>query len=273
MRFGILRELWDLSDERELDLMAAGMAFYGFLAIFPSIAAVIAIWGFFADANAIRAELELARAYLPEAAFVLISEQIESLLSLQTDKLGLATVVSLFVALWSARSGVAALMRSLNHIHDLPNREGHWHHLRALVLTLVMFGLVFFGLMMAVVGPIALAFLPLGAFAALVLEGVNILLSLILVVVGIALIYRLGLNRRIYHPLLTRGTLVAVVIWVIASRLFVIYLANFDAYNRIYGSIGAVVALLIWLYLSGYAVLLGAAVDSARAARKQRASP
>lgn len=268
MRFGILGELWQLSDERELDLIAAGIAFYGFLAIFPSAAAVIAIWGFFADATLIRQELELSRAYLPADAFLLISNQIDSLLALQSDSLGIATIVSLFLALWTARAGVAALMRGLNAIHGLPNRAGHHHQLRAILLTFVMMGLVIAGMMAAVVGPLILQFIPLGAFAALGLEALQLFLSLVLVVVGVALIYRLGLNRQIYHPLFTRGILVAVVIWIAASRGFVIYLANFDAYNRIYGSIGAVVVLLIWLYFSGYAILLGAAVDAARARRR-----
>lgn len=267
--WGILGELWTLSDERELDLIAAGIAFYGFLALFPSAAAVIAIWSFFADASVIRAELELARGYLPDDAWSLIANQVESLLSLNSDNLGIATGLSLLLALWTSRAGVAALMRGLNAIHGLPNRAGHWHHLRALVLTLVMIGLVICAMFAAVVGPLLLAFVPLGRFAALALEALNLGLSLLLVVVGVALIYRLGLNRHIHHPLFTRGIFVAVVIWIAASRGFVIYLANFDTYNRIYGSIGAVVALLMWLYFSGYAILLGAAVDAARAERKR----
>lgn len=269
IRWGILGELWTLSDERELDLIAAGIAFYGFVALFPSVAAVIAIWSFFADAGVIREELELARAYLPQDAWSLIANQIESLLSLRTDNLTIATILSLLLALWTTRAAVAALIRGLNAIHGLPNRAGHWHQLRAMVLTFVMIGLVICGMLAAVVGPLLLSFVPLGRFASLGLEVVNLGLSLLLVVVGVALMYRLGLNRNIHHPLFTRGIFVAVVIWVAASRGFVLYLANFDTYNRIYGSIGAVVALLMWLYLSGYAILLGAAVDAARAERKR----
>lgn len=262
----ILRDLWHLSDERELDLIAAGIAFYGFLALFPAAAAVIAIWGSFADATLIRQELELARDYLPPDAWTLISDQIEALLAVQSG-LGLATIISILLALWTARASVAALMRGLNAIHGLPNRAGHWHQLRALLLTLVMVGLAIAALMAAVIGPLILNFLPLGAFATLALEGVQLLISLMIVIIGVALIYRLGLNRQISHPLFTRGILVAVLIWIAASRGLVLYLANFDTYNRIYGSIGAVAALLVWLYLSGYAILLGAAVDAARARR------
>jgi membrane protein len=266
----ILKDLWHLSDERELDLIAAGIAFYGFLALFPAATAVIAIWGSFADATLIRQELELARDYLPPDVWTLISDQIESLLAVQGSGLGLGTFISIFLALWTARASVAALMRGLNSIHRLPNRAGHWHHLRALLLTFVMIGLAIAALMAAVIGPLALSFFPLGAFATIALEGVQLLISLMIVVIGVALIYRLGLNRQINHPLFTRGILVAVLIWIAASRGLVIYLANFDTYNRIYGSIGAVAALLVWLYLSGYAILLGAAVDASRASRGLR---
>jgi len=267
----ILKDLWHLSDERELDLIAAGIAFYGFLAIFPAAAAVIAIWGSFSDATLIRQELELARDYLPPDAWLLISDQIESILAGPPGGLGLATFVSLFLALWTARASAAALIRGLNAIHGLPNRAGMRHYFRAIVLTLVMVGLAIAGLLAAVVGPLALSFLPLGGFTTAALEALQLFLSLMIVVIGVALIYRLGLNRKLEHRLFTRGIVVAVIIWIAASRGLVIYLANFDTYNRIYGSIGAVAALLVWLYLSGYAILLGAAVDASHAKRKAMA--
>lgn len=265
----ILKDLWTLSDERELDLIAAGIAFYGFLALFPAAAAVIMIWGSFSDATLIRQELELARDYLPPDAWDLISQQIEAILAGPPGGFGLATFVSLFLALWTARASVAALMRGLNAIHGLPNRAGHLHFVRSLLLTLVMVGLAIAGLLAAVIGPLMLSFLPLGGAATAALELLQLTLSLMIVVLGVALVYRLGLNRQLEHRLFTRGIFVAVLIWVAASRGLVVYLANFDTYNRIYGSIGAVAALLVWLYLSGYAILLGAAVDASRARRKR----
>jgi membrane protein len=202
---------------------------------------------------------------------LLISDQIESILAGPPGGLGLATFVSLFLALWTARASAAALIRGLNAIHGLPNRAGMRHYFRAIVLTLVMVGLAIAGLLAAVVGPLALSFLPLGGFTTAALEALQLFLSLMIVVIGVALIYRLGLNRKLEHRLFTRGIVVAVIIWIAASRGLVIYLANFDTYNRIYGSIGAVAALLVWLYLSGYAILLGAAVDASHAKRKAMA--
>jgi len=102
------------------------------------------------------------------------------------------------------------------------------------------------------------------------LEAANVGLGLLLVVIGLALAYRFGPNRPAgaRTVLFTRGLLVAVILWAIVSRGFVVYLANFSNYNQVYGSIGAVVAFLMWLYLSAYAVLLGAAVDADHALRE-----
>lgn len=251
-------------EQAEIDLIAAGVAFYAFLAIFPAAAAVIAIWGFVSNPEVIRQEVEVLRGFLPPDAFTLISDQILALLAVHSGNLGLTTLVSTAVALWSARAGVAALIRGLNAIHHLPNRSGHWHQLRALVLTFVLVGLVLSALTMAVILPLIVTYLPDIAqnFA---LAETNVLLGVVAGVLAVGMAYRLGPNySRARPPLLTVGLLVAVVLWFLATRGFMLYLANFPSYNRVYGSIGAVVVLLMWLYVSAYAVLLGAAVDAER---------
>jgi membrane protein len=251
-------------EQAEIDLIAAGVAFYAFLAIFPAAAAIIAIWGFVSNAEVIRQEVEVLRGFLPPEAFTLISDQILTLLAVHSGNLGITTLLSTAVALWSARAGVAALIRGLNAIHHLPNRSGHWHQLRALVLTFVLVGLVLAALTMAVILPLIVKYLPDIAqnFA---LAETNVLLGVVAGVLAMGLAYRLGPNySRARPPLLSWGLLVAVVLWFLATRGFMLYLANFPSYNRVYGSIGAVVVLLIWLYVSAYAVLLGAAVDAER---------
>ncbi len=253
------------TEKAELDLIAAGVAFYAFLAIFPAAAAIISIWGFISNASVIRQEVALLRGFLPPEAYTLLSDQVESLLALNTGNLGLTTILSTSIALWSARAGVAALIRGLNAIHHLPNRSGHWHQLRALVLTFVLVGLVLAALVMAVVLPLVVAFLPLGSHETSALADSNLLLGIMAGVLAVGLAYRLGPNySHTKPPLLSWGLLVAVVLWVLATRGFMLYLANFPSYNRVYGSIGAVVLLLMWLYVSAYAVLLGAAVDAER---------
>lgn len=250
----------------ELDLIAAGVAFFAFLAVFPAAAAIIAIWGLISDADLIRQEVALLRGFLPDQALTLISDQVDALLSINTGSIGLATVLSTIFAIWSARAGVAALIRGLNAVHNLPNRAGHWHQMRALVMTLGMLGMVIVVLIMAVVLPLAMAALPLEQYTARVLTETNLMMGTGAAIFSIGVAYRIGpnYNGRARPPLLSWGLLVAIVLWVAATRLFMLYLENFQSYNRIYGSIGAVVVLLMWLYVSAYAVLLGAAVDAER---------
>ncbi|MEO5613505.1 MAG: YihY/virulence factor BrkB family protein [Cypionkella sp.] len=252
------------TEQAELDLIAAGVAFYAFLAIFPAAAAIIAIWGFISNPSVIRDEIELLRGFLPNDAYSLIFGQVEALLAVPAGNLGLTTLVSTALALWSARAGVAALIRGLNAIHHLPNRSGHWHQLRAIVLTFVLVGLVLAALVMAVILPVVVAYLP-SAIPSSTLADSNLLLGVVAAVLAVGLAYRLGPNyTSTKPPLLSWGLLVAVILWVLATRGFTLYLANFASYNRVYGSIGAVVVLLMWLYVSAYAVLLGAAVDAER---------
>ncbi len=249
-------------EQAEIDLIAAGVAFYAFLAIFPAAAAIIAIWGFVSNPEVIQQEVELLRQFLPPEAFSLIADQVLALLRVNTGSLGLTTLLSTALALWSARAGVAALIRGLNAIHHLPNRSGHWHQLRALVLTFVLVGLVLSALTMAVVLPLVITYLP-DIAQRLALAETNLALGVVAGVLAVGMAYRLGPNYTNGRPpLLTWGLLVAVVLWFVATRSFMIYLSNFPSYNRVYGSIGAVVVLLMWLYVSAYAVLLGAAVDA-----------
>lgn len=268
----VLAAIWRFyrrTEQAELDLIAAGVAFYGFLAIFPAAAAVIAIWGFISDPSIIRQELELLRPVLPPDVFALFVQQVEGLLSLNTSNLGLTTVLSTAFALWSARAGMAALIRGLNAIHHRPNRSGHWHQLRAISLTFLLLGLVLAALVLSVILPLVMEFLPLGDNNLTALRGTNMALGLALGVLAMALAYRLGPNHGPKAPpLISLGLLVAVILWILATRGFMLYLENFPSYNRIYGSIGAVAALLMWLYVSAYAVLLGAAVDAERHGRK-----
>jgi len=257
--------IWRRVSNSEIGLISAGIGFFGFLAIFPAIAAVITIWGFAADPGVVQTQLDLARNYLPREAFDLLNGQVQRILSTNSSSLGVTSLLSTIFAIWSARAGVGALISGLNAIYGLPSRSGLRHILRAFVLTIVLIGLVFSGMTLAVIVPLVIAFLPLGQAAAYTLGLANFLLGMMLVTLAIALAYRLGPNRERNErrtPLLTLGLFVALVLWIAVARGLVFYLGSFANYTQVYGSIGAVVALLMWFYLSAYAVLLGAAVNA-----------
>jgi membrane protein len=263
----VVLRLYRRTEQAELDLIAAGVAFYGFLAIFPAVAALIAIWGFAFDPSIIRTQVELLKPVLPPAALVLVEAQVDALLTVNAADLGWTTAISTLLALWSARAGVAAMIRGLNAIYHRPNRGGAFHQLQALLLTMVLVGLalgaMFFQVVAPLVVPLIVQVLALSIDQVTWLHRLNMVLGLALVVLSISLTYRLGpTHGPIRPPFFSWGLLVAVVLWAIAARLFMLYLVNFPAYNRVYGSIGAVVVLMMWLYVSAYAVLLGAAVDA-----------
>ncbi|HMO06231.1 MAG TPA: YihY/virulence factor BrkB family protein [Paracoccaceae bacterium] len=259
--------LWQRISARDLGLIAAGVAFFGFLALFPALAAVVALWSLAADPAVVRDWMALAQDYLPADGYDLVAAQVESLLTATSRTIGLTTALSFLLALWSARAGVAALIQGLDAIHGLPARSGVDHVLRALVLTLTLVGLALAAMLLTLGTPLVLALLPLGRAEALALEIANLALGLGLVVAGLGLVYRFGPNRPDGRrpPLFTRGLLVAVVLWATAARGYVWYLASFTEANRVYGSIGAVAGLMIWFYLAVYAILLGAAIDAERA--------
>ena len=253
----------------KLSMAAASVAFFGFLALFPGAAVIIAIWGVASDPGFVRQQIDPLKDVLPPEAFTLFADQVQALVDASTPGLGWTTLISTLLALWSARAGTSALVSGLNAVHHLPDRGGFLHELLSMLLTMALGGITILALLLAVVVPVALAHVPLGAFAAIALQAANILLGLVLAVLGLATAYRFGPNRTTPEPIsfFTPGVIVALFLWLLASRGFAIYLTNFTSYNKVYGSIGAVAALMMWFYFSAYAVLLGAAVDADRAAR------
>ncbi|PQO24771.1 ribonuclease BN [Rhodobacteraceae bacterium WD3A24] len=257
-----IRELWRISAARDLSLIAAGVAFFALLAIFPAVAAVIALWGFWADPVVVQQQLQLLREFVPPEAFALLETQIERLVGTNERGLGVASLVSLAVALWSARLGVAAVIRGMNAIMGGAQRGGVRHIVIALALTVLLMAVAIVALAAILILPVVLAFMPLGPLAESTIVAAKWGVAVGTVVVGLAILYRFGPNlpgRRTRW--LSPGLGLAVALWAAASVALSRFLANFGNYNEVYGSIGAVIALLVWFYISAYAVLLGAAFN------------
>jgi membrane protein len=259
------RRVWYLTGRSHLGLIAAGVAFFASLAIFPGIAALIALFGLLADPAMVQAELDLLRDLIPDDAFVLLDDQVNSLLTAGRQTLGWTTALSVAVALWSARAGVSGLVGGLNAIYGTPNRNGVWHEVFSLILTLVLIAMAMTAMLTVFVAPILIAFLPITPDTATWLTWLRWATALMLMVGGLVLVYRVGPNRRLTRSvLMIWGAMPVVVLWLVASAGLSFYMSNFPAYNRVYGSIGAVVALMLWMYVSAYLVLLGAALNAVR---------
>ncbi len=165
--------VWNVSSRTHMGLIAAGVAFYGFLALFPGMAAIIAIFGLISDPEVVQTELELMRDVIPGAAFDLIADQFTRLLTASGSTLRWATLVSFGVALWSARAGVSAVVQGLNAIYDIPDRSGVWHEILSLFMTLILMGVAVVAMLIVVVAPIVLALFPPYPIMGLALEGLR----------------------------------------------------------------------------------------------------
>lgn len=260
---GIGHRLWLRSGEAKLGLISAGVAFFGFLSVFPAVATVVAIWGYASDPEAIRNQIAVLKDFLPEDAFLLLDTQVQALVSANGQTVGWALLVSTLFALWSARAGVDALIQGLDAAYGTPSRDGLRHAFRAVVLTMLLIAVALVSVMASVIVPLFLAILPVAHLDTGWIEVTNDVLGAAVVLFGLGLAYRFGPNHApATAPLVLPGLLLAVVLWYVASRGFMLYLANFGSYNKIYGGIGAFVVLLMWFWFSAYSVLLGAALNA-----------
>lgn len=257
------RDCWTEAGSRHIGLIAAGVAFFGMFGVFPGIAAVIAVFGLVADPTVVADQLELMREVIPADAYDIFAAQIDSLLSAQSDTLGWATLVSIMLALWSSRAAVGALMSGINAIEAAPLRGGVRQLFVALLLTTSLVLLATVALLSVVILPVILAFVPLQLSTVWILEGVRWLIALTVLFLGLSILYRYGPNMKPHRrPWITIGAAVVVVVWIAASVGLSYYLTNFASYNEVYGSIGAVIGLLLWLYISAYLILMGAILNA-----------
>jgi membrane protein len=202
---------------------------------------------------------------LPQEVLKLLSDQLHSLIAAPPAKLGLGLIVSLALALWSAMSGTGALMRALTVAYEEQDRRGViGFYGRALALTIGIgaFGLV--SLFLIAVVPVVVDLLPVPSAwrDAIALIRWPVLAAVIVIALGC--LYRFAPARQApYWHLLGAGTIGAALLWLVGSAGFSFYVERFASYNKTYGSLGAVVVLLMWCYVSAYIVLAGAELNSA----------
>ena len=258
--------IWDVMDRLNLSLIAAGVGFFAMLALFPTVAAIVLLWSLVADPSQINAILGVAEEVIPPEVYQMVSGQVAGVINAGSGgRLGWSALLSLVVALWSARAGVSALIRGLNAAYDIGHRPSIIRRYMADIgVTLTICGLTFVAIAAAVIAPVLIAVLPLGPLATLAAELARWVVAVGVVMVTLGVVYRFGPNRRGRRPKwITPGAIVATVLWMAVSVGFTIYVANFAHYNEVYGSLGAAVALLMWFYLSAYVVLMGGALNAA----------
>jgi membrane protein len=245
--------------------IAAGVTFYVLLAIFPGIAALVALYGLFADRSTISRHLEVLAGVLPGGATDIIGEQLGRLASQPHGTLGLAFLVALAMSLWSANAGMKAQFDALNIVYG-EREERSFLKLNAISLAFTAGAILFIQLALAAIAvlPYVIPYLaPTPQIERLVALGKWPVLLLI-VAIAIALIYRYGPSHQSPQPRwLTPGSAFAAVAWLIMSVLFSWYAESFGSFNKTYGSLGAAIGFMTWIWLSTIMILLGAELDAA----------
>jgi membrane protein len=260
----ILWRTYQQLNEDRLLAVAAGVVFYGLLALFPGITALVSLYGLFAKASTINEHLTLLAGFLPGGAMDIIQEQVNRLVAKGDAKLSFGFIFGLGVALWSANAGMKAIMDALNVVYDEKEKRG-FIKLNLVSLTFTVGGIIatLLALGAVVVLPVVLSHVGLGSIVEILLRVLRWPLLLAVIIIGLAVLYRSGPSRR--EPRwqwLSVGSVVAAVAWLVSSGLLSWYLSNFANYDATYGSLGAGIGLMMWMWISSIVVLFGAELNS-----------
>ncbi len=268
----IALRLKDRIAEDQVGLIAAGVAFYGFLALFPAIAALMAISGVFIDPTDVAAQIESVAGLIPQDIVDIILDQITAVTGADSNGLSWAAAFGLALAFYSASNGVGSLIGGLNVAYAETETRGFIAlKLRTFALTLFMIIGMIVGLITVLALPSALLWIDLGPLAEPVILVLSFALLACLTISGLAVVYRFGPARDAPEWVwASPGSILACLLWMIGSAGFAFYVSNFGSYNETFGALGGVVVLLTWLWLSAFIVLIGAELNAEMEAQTRR---
>jgi membrane protein len=257
------RTYGQIGDDRLL-AVAAGVVFYGLLAIFPAVTAFVSLYGLFAKASTISDHLSLTAGFIPSGGVEIIQEQINRITAKGDARLSLAFAFSLGLALWSANAGMKAVIDALNVTYNEKEKRGF---IKLNLISLALTGGAILSLLVAlgsiVVLPLMLSSFGLGGWTETLLRFSRWPVLFCLVVFGLAVLYRFGPSRESPRwEWLSVGSVTAAIAWLVGSALLSWYLANFANYDATYGSLGAAIGMMIWMWMSSIVILVGAELNS-----------
>jgi membrane protein len=260
----ILQRIYGNIGDHRILALAAGMTYYSILAIFPALAALVSIYGLFSDPGSIAKHLDEISGFVPGGAVEVAREQLTRVTTKGERTLGLTFVAGLAISLWSANAAMKSLFDTLNIVYGEQEKRG-FVKLNAISLSFtvaaIAFVLIALGAVVAV--PVILNYVWLSDIAELVIRWARWPALFVAVALALACLYRFGPSREAPRwRWLTWGSVVATLLWVIASALFSWYAANFGTFNETYGSLGAAIGFMTWLWISAIVILLGAELNA-----------
>jgi membrane protein len=260
----ILWRTYERTGEDRLLAIAAGVVFFGLLAVFPAVTALVSSYGLFANPSTIGANLQTLALMLPDGSFQIVQDQIARVLDNGNAALSTTFLFGLVLAIWSANAGVKAVIDALNVVYE-EHEKRSFIRLNLLSLAFTTAGIVAILLMVSAVVALPLVFthvdLPPDVQFVISLSRWPVLFVILIVALG--LLYRFGPSRRAAQwEWLSVGTIVAALLWIAGSSLLSWYLSNFANYTATYGSLGAAIGLMMWMWMSAIIVLCGAELNS-----------
>lgn len=260
----IAKRGWKEAKTDQVPLLAAGVAFFGFLAIFPALIATVLLYGLIVSPETAQQQVADIGAALPSDAKSVITDQLTTLTSASSSALNIGFVIAILTALWSASGGIGNLVSAVNVAYDEDESRGFVKR-KLLALGLTLGAIVFLVVVVTLVAvaPAALDSLVASGPLRWLLEAVRWVLLVLLFSSALAVLYRVSPDRDAPKMRwVSVGAAVATLLWIIASVGFSLYVDNFSSYGKTYGALAGVVVLLLWLWISAYAVLLGAEINA-----------
>jgi membrane protein len=250
--------------EHESMLVAAGCAFYATLSLFPAISMLISLYGLVFNPLTVEPQLALMRGFLPGDVETLITRQVHALVSHQTRTLGLSLILSTLFTWWSASSATTSMMQALNQAYNAVERRGYVKFLlisMALTLSATLCAVLALALLVAL--PAVAAFFYISPHARWLVHTASMAVVLVYVVALLAGLYKFGPSvRPVRHHRILPGTIVATVLWMIAALLFTVYVQRIASFDATYGPLATVAGVMLWFWLSIFATLAGAELNS-----------
>lgn len=252
----------DAMRQDNVPVAAAGIAFFGFLALFPAFAATFSIYGLVSDPEEIREQITDLLESSPPATQEFLAGQLADLAA--SDGLGVVAVVGIITAVWSASAAIKHLMAALNNVYGFPETRG-FVQLRGTAVLFTFGAIVFLcaAVFALAILPPLLAAVELGSAGRLALNIARFPVLVLLMSASLSVLFNLGPDRTVRRfRITTPGAITATLLWIVLSGLLSIYMANVDKFSASAGTLGAITALLLWLYVTAFAILLGAEVDA-----------
>lgn len=270
----ILKRAWAEQKKDNVGLLAAGVAYYAFTALFPALIAAVTLYGLFADPSQVQEQVSRLSDSMPQETRTLLTNQLTSITSTSSGALGVGLVVSILGALFTASGGVSNIIKAVNVAYNEQETRG-FVKLRGLALALTLGAIVFVLVAIGLIAvlPVVLNNLALGSFAFVITNVLRFAALVLFMLLALAVLYRYAPDRDApKFRWVGLGAVVSTALWVLGSIGLSLYVSNFGSYGKTYGALAGVIVLLLWLYITAYIVLLGAEINSESEQQTERDS-